>query len=331
MLETNIQNKHSILSLFVIACGLLYIFAYQFILPFRADVFLYGMLAGLVAMLFFDRRVVISTQFVFFILVVVSAFIGLSYTTMLSVGLREAILFTFFAGLFVMSALNSHLIKSFTNAIFLASVFVIITSIVHFLLPTWFNSLMAQILREDAYEQLMWSFNVDNTFAGISAYTPNTTFSAAIVFGVSFLNLSNKNNRPIVKSRVINFILLSLSLFVIIICSKRGIFIATIVALIVLLFFLYRGNNFLFKFLGVVILLTVSMVVLYKASVSAENFFNRFIAEDFTTGRDVIYKDLITDFMKGDIFFGHGTGAAYRLAESGAHNIYLQILSKTLN
>ena len=68
------------------------------------------------------------------------------------------------------------------------------------------------------------------------------------------------------------------------------------------------------------------MVVLYNTSTYAAAFFNRFIVEDFTTGRDVIYKDLITDFMKGDIFFGRGTGAAYRLAEDGAHNIYLQIL-----
>ena len=186
MIETKIPNKHRILSMWIIVCGLLYIFAYQFKLPFKADTFLYGMVVGLVAMTFFVGKIILSKQVVLFIFVAISSFIGLSYTTMPSEGLREAILFAFFSVMFCLSLTNSDFVKSFAKWIYIVSVVIVLSSILHFLAPLWFNALMSQVMREDAYEQLMWSFTVDTTFAGLAAYTSNATFAAAIVFGNSF-------------------------------------------------------------------------------------------------------------------------------------------------
>lgn len=320
------KNKHKILSAIIITCGLLYIFAYQFKLPFKADLFLYGMVVGLIAMTFVTRQISMSNHGVMFILVAISSFIGVSYTTMPTEGLREAILFTFFAGMFVLSLTNPVLVKSFTKWIYLVSIVVMLSSIVQFMMPMWFVRLAGKILRYDAYEQFAWSYVVDNAYAGISAYTSNTTFSAAIVFGTSFLNIVYKKEKPIIKNKVLNIVLLCLSMFAIILCSKRGIFIATIAALVVLLFYLYRGRNFLLKFVGVAAVLVVVLTVLYYTNDFVAAFLNRFTGDNILTGRDEIYETLLNDLRGGDLLIGWGTGATYRLASSGAHNIYIQIL-----
>lgn len=326
MIGTQNHNKHRILSMWIIMCGLLYIFAYQFKLPFKADVFLYSMVGGLVAMTLLDGHIILSKQVILFGLVAISSFVGIAYTTMPSEGLREAILFTFFAGLFVLSLTNPFFIKSFTKWIYIASIAVVLSSIIHFLAPAGFNALMSQVMRKDAYEQLMWSFTVDTTFAGLAAYTSNATFAAAIVFGNSFLNIANKKESPIIKSKLLNIVLLALSMFSIIICSKRGIFVATIVALVVLMFYLYRGRNFFLKFLGVAALSSVILIILYNTNEFVFSFLNRFIADDFMTGRDTIYESLLTDFGESNFFVGLGTAATYEIAKEGAHNIYIQIL-----
>lgn len=326
MTETKNQNKYRILSMWIIVCGLLYIFAYQFRLPFKADTFLYGMVVGLLAMTLFMRKIILSKQVVLFVLAAISSFVGLTYTTMPSEGLREAILFAFFTAMFWLSLTNSDFVKSFAKWIYIVSVVIVLSSILHFLEPLWFNALMSQVMREDAYEQLMWSFTVDTTFAGLAAYTSNAAFAAAIVFGNSFLNMTNKKENPIIKSKLLNLVLLALSMFSIIICSKRGIFVATIVALIVLMFYLYRGRNFFLKFLGVAIFAAVVLIILYNTNEFVSAFLNRFVGDDIMTGRDIIYETLMADFGESNFLIGRGTAATYELAGEGAHNIYIQIL-----
>ena len=326
MEKTKTQNKHLIFSAWIIGCGLVYIFAYQFNIPLKADVFLYGMLVGLVAMTLLVGRIIISKQFILFLSVVLASFIGILHTTNTKEGIREFILFIFFAGLVVFSIINPRFIESFTKWIYLCSIVVVLSSILHFILPSWFNGVMSRVLRENAYEQLMESFTIDNTFAGIAAYTSNATFAASIVFGHSFLNITNKNDNPIIKNKLINILLLALSMFSIIICSKRGIFVATLVAMIAMMFYLYRGKKFVLKFIGIAVLFTVVLVMLYRTNDFVSAFLDRFATDDFTTGRDDIYKSLIADFKESNILFGRGTGATYNIAEKGAHNIYLQIL-----
>ncbi len=326
MTETKIKNEHRLLSILILVCGLLYIFAYQFKLPFKADTFLYGMVFGSIVMTLFHGRILLSKQVALFLLMAAASFIGTRYTTMPAAGMREAILFTFFAGLFVLSLTNLPFIELFTKWVYIISIVVVFSSLIHFLIPSVFNSLMKQLLRKDAYEQLMWSFNVDNTFAGLAAYTSNTTFSAAIVFGNSFLSIVGKNRMSVIKNKYWNITLLVLSLFCIILCSKRGIFVASVTAWVVLLFYLYRKKNFFFKFFGLAVLFAIVMFVLYNTNEFVANFLDRFTGGDFLTGRDDIYRALWNDFRKASFWFGRGTGATYAIADSGAHNIYIQIL-----
>ena len=326
MRKVKIKNDHRILSAWIIICGLLYIFAYQFTLPFQPVVFLYGMVFGLIVMTLFTDRIILSNHMAIFGLVVVSSFIGLIYTTMEAEGLREAILFTFFLGMFALSLINPAFIRIFTKWIYICSIVFVISTVIHFLSPDLFNSWMKQVLRPDVYEDLMWSYDVDHTYAGLAGLTPNTTFSAAIVFGYSFLHLINKEEMPIIKNRMQNIILLVLSVFAIVICSKRGIFLAVIIALLVVLFYIYKGKHFFARFMGMALVATIIMIILYFTSDFVSAFFNRFTGDDITTGRDDIYRNVWNDFVKSNILIGRGTGATYKVANAGAHNIYLQIL-----
>lgn len=326
MTESNNPGKVGMTSGLIILFGILYIFAYQFNLPFKADVFLYCMLAMLLIDTFSKGSIIVNNHITLFLLIDLSAIIGLVYTTNNEAGFREAVLFVFFSGFFIMSYRNKQLIMNFAKWIYIASVVVVISSIVHYIIPGIFNDIMQSVLKSHAYEQLMHSFEVDHTFAGISAYTPNTTFSAAIVFGESFLSIINKNDNPIINKRGWNIVLLLLSLFSVIICSKRGIFISIIAATLVMLYYLYRNENFIVKFLGIAMVSVIALIILYFTNDYVAAFLNRFASDDISSGRDVIYGSLLEDLWKGNIVLGQGTGATYVLAEKGAHNIFLQIL-----
>lgn len=327
MAETKAKNKHFLLSIGICICGLIYIFAYQFKLPVKADLFLYGMLAGLFAMTFFDGKFTLSTQSILFILLDMSAIIGLLYTTRLSDGIREAKLFIFFAGAFIFSSINTEFVKLFAKWIYLISIVMILSVLVQFIDPAWFNAVMRGVMQPAAHDQLLWSYGVDNAYAGLAAYTPYTTFSATIVFGHAFLAVTGKGDKPIIKNKVINIALMVLSVFAIIMCSKRGLFVATFAAMFILMLHLYRGQGVVFKLLGVAAVLAVIMFILYKTNDFVSTFIDRFLyADDFSNGRDSIYKTLLEDFFEGNIFIGRGTAATYKLATTGAHNIYIQML-----
>lgn len=326
MEDTRKEYHHRILSFLIIVCGLLYIFAYQFKLPFKADVFLYGIVLGLVVMALHQGRILLSRQVFLFFLVAFVSFIGILYTTRKEDGTREAILFFLYAGMFMLSLLNRELVKSFAKWIYLISIIVVLSSILHYIAPTWFNLNIFRILREDAFARLIWSYQVDSTYAGIAAYTSNATFSSAIVFGNALLALIDQNHDSVFKKKLPNILLLTLSLFSIIICGKRGMFIASLGAVIVVMAYLYRGRNFFSKFIVILLFSVIIFLMLYFLNDNVAAFFDRFVAGDFLTGRGEIYEALMANLQGGRLLFGWGTGATYELAEYGAHNIYLQIL-----
>lgn len=325
MIENKKQTNHFLLTLLIILCGTAYIFFYQFRLPFRADSFLAGMSVGLVALTLLNRKIVLPKQTLVFVLVNIASAVGVLYSTRPTEGFREAVLFLLFTGIFVLSASNLFLIEKFIQVLHWMSIFVVATSIIQFLLPGTFHDLMDGWLRDDAYQQLIWSYSVDDAYAGIAAYTPNTTFSAAIVCGHALLNLMERRTHKRGRSAV-NICLMGMSLYTMVLCSKRGIFVATMAAIVLLYCYLNQRRDVLLKLLGIVAVSIVAVLVLYQTNEYVAAFVNRFLAEDFLTGRGKIYSTLLSDFWNGNILFGRGTGATYALADTGAHNIYFQIL-----
>lgn len=310
----------------VVAC-LLYIFTFQMNYPFEADLFLYVAAAALVLHMLLVGRVSMVLQTVLFGLVAFFSFLGLFYTEMLEEGLREAVLFSLFFGIFFLSRSSFDLVKFSIKSVYIVSLLVTITIIVHSAIPEPFNDLAEKILRSDCYDQLMWSYNVDRAYAGISAYTANAAFFAAITIGQSFLNLYPSQGKPIIKNKVINILLVIIGFYGVILCSKRGVFVAVLAGFLVLLIAIYRKRSFVLRMLGIVAVCAVLLVILYNTNESIAAFLDRFIkTDDFYTGRDKIFKMILDGFFDGNVFVGHGTGATYQIYSSGAHNIYLQLL-----
>ena len=267
------------------------------------------------------------TQTIFFGAVVAVSFFGVLYTDMPAEGSREAILCCLFFCMFLLARANYKLVETFLKWVYFAAIAVTATVIIHSLLPGAFNRIAKMLLRKDCYEQLMWSFEIDSAYAGIAAYTANAAFFAAVVFGQSFLNMyEDKDMRPI-KNKTANVILMILSVYAVILNSKRGVFLAIIGAFHILLAALYYNRNYLFRIAGVLLVTVFVLVVLYNSNRAIAAFLDRFIkSDDILSGRDRIYINLWNNFVNGNIFLGKGTGSAYSLAPSGAHNIYIQIL-----
>ncbi len=314
-------------SFLVVLFNILYVFTFHFKYPFRSDLFLYGSLFTLILMTVLVGKIHVSPQTILFLLMVVSSYIGLIYTTMLSEGIREAVLFTLFFAFFVLAREHKRLIVFFVKCVYWVSVFAMFTVIIQCILPDFTNSFLSIILRAGSYDVLMDSYRIDGAYAGIFAYTPYTAFSSSIVFGQSLLNLTNKISQKTLNNKLANIILSIISVIVIILSSKRSLFVSIIFSVFIMLFVLYRKNNFIVKMLFAGIAVVVALIVLYNSSEMFSAFFDRFLNNDnFLTGRDTIYLNLWNDFLNGDVFLGRGTGATYKIADTGAHNIYLEIL-----
>lgn len=321
------KRDYSFLALLCVLFNVLYVFTCQLKYPFGSDLFLYGSLVVLISMTFLVGKIHITIQTSLFFFMVVSSFIGVIYTTMRNEGLREAVLFTLFFIIFVLGREHTYLIKLFLKFVYWMSVVAMFTAVFQRLFPIAINFFFSIIVKEDSFEVLMRSYSIDNAYAGILAYTPYTAFFSAIVFGQSILNLLKDKSCKTLNSKLANVILILISILVIVLSSKRSLFVSIIIALFVTLFCKYRKNNFIVKTLFISIAMLVALIVLYNSNELFARFLDRFIKNDnFLTGRDTIYSNLWNDFLNGNIFIGRGTGATYKIAEHGAHNIYLEIL-----
>ena len=320
------QNR-SITNFLTITFGLLYIFLFQMNYPFAADYFLYGISAVLFFSSLTKKRIVFNIQVVLFGMVVLFSFAGLFYTTMPAAGQREAILFLLFFVIFFLVGSDAQLITSFIRWAYFIAIITTITTIVQSVIPEQFNSFILPFFRKDCAEEFLSSYKIDKAFAGISAYTMNAAFFSALVFGQSYLNISKTNETPIIKNRVINIILIIISVYAIILSSKRGIFVAIVGATIILMAAIYRNRNFILRMIGILALVALLLYILYQSNEFIAAFMDRFTkSEDITTGRGDIYHFVWQYFLDGSILFGRGTGAVYSVASYGAHDIYLQLL-----
>ena len=187
------------------------------------------------------------------------------------------------------------------------------------------NTVLRSLLRADSYEHLMWSYTVDKAYAGFSAYTADAAYFCATLFGfVFFEKILQKSVTG--RKKIVYYAVMILSIFCIFLTSKRGIAVALLIALIVT--YLTWEKVSARTIIGIIILISLCgaiLYVLYAQNAIVHAFFQRFdLADgDLTTGRSDIWKEAL-DGLQNDIF-GMGTGSAYRIYDTGLHNIYLQL------
>ena len=117
--------------------------------------------------------------------------------------------------------------------------------------------------------------------------------------------------------------------------SKRGIFIATIIAFLLSIVLdkdikiqEIEKRHIIGIGIGIVLAI-IGIIYLVETNDYVIAFIDRFTGNNITTGRNVFYENAIKIFSQGSIgtlLIGYGTGSAYLINKTGLHNVYLQIL-----
>lgn len=319
-----------------------YIYCAHFRFPFEATYFLYIAFIIAIAIIIIRRKLIINKALLIYFLIVLYTGIGYLYSNNLEDGLRQTLFFGIYFIFYWLAMQSSAFLKLMKKIIYIFSLMGMISVFVQFFKPELINALLFMILRPWAYENIMWSYNVDGTYTGLTASVSMASFSMAIIFFVALQNILyvNKTKSILEKKQSIifnfvNYLLAFVALFGIILTSKRGIFVATIIAFLLSIILdkdikIRRIKKRHIVAIGIgMVLAIVGIVYLVETNDYVIAFISRFTGNNITTGRNVFYENAIKAFSQGSVgtlFIGYGTGSAYLINKTGLHNVYLQIL-----
>ena len=304
---------------------LFYVFFYQLAYPFSSTLFLYLAFALFVAWMIVGSKVYLSTQMLLMGLVTLVSVLGTFYTNNSEKGNREAILTAVTLLFLVVLAQDGTLLCRLKKLIYYFSLVVLIGVVLQFLMSDTMNTVLRSLLRADSYEHLMWSYNVDKAYAGFSAYTADAAYFCATLFGFVFFEKIFRKSVTM-RKKILYYAIMILSIFCIFLTSKRGIAVALLIALIIA--YIAWKKISAKTFIRIILLISLCgaiLYVLYDKNAIVHAFLQRFdfVDGDITTGRSDIWKEAL-DRLQNEIF-GMGTGSAYRIYDTGLHNIYLQL------
>ena len=323
----NLRVKYPIASFGAILFTIIYIFFYQLQYPFGVAILLYIAFGFYAIVILHDGKLKMDKQVLLFLAVIVVSLLGLLYTDNSADGGREAILMIVMLVILWGNKGDLGMNAKLVRVIHGASFIVLAGIYLQYMMPDTFNAVMESVLRSDCYEQLMWSLQVDEAYAGFSAYTVDAAFFAAIIFGLSFMKLFGFTNRKS-WAFIVNIVVTIMSVFAVLLTSKRGIAVGMILGVFGTMIVMRTLSPHASRRIALAIVVAVVLgVVLFNQNEIARNFVGRFTSsDDITTGRSVMYTLALSKLRGLDLLFGFGTGATYSLFDSGLHNIYLQLL-----
>lgn len=304
---------------------LLYVFCYQFAYPFSSTFFLYIAFAGLVVWLFFGQKIYLSTQMLLMGLVTLVSAVGVIYTDNPAKGNREAILTAVTFVFLIALAQDNTLLGKLKKIVCVCSFVVLFGVMFQYLFSDAVNSLLGNLLRTDCYEHLMWSYTVDGAYAGFSAYTADAAYFVAVLFGFMIFGWLKNPEMPIWNT-VFRLVVGGLSVFAVILTSKRGVAVALLIALVMTYMIWKRVSaKTMVKMILLIVACAIVLFLVSQQNAIVRVFIERFDSADgdITTGRSEIWKRAIEAFRNA--IFGMGTGSAYTVYDAGLHNIYLQL------
>ena len=304
---------------------LLYVFCYQFAYPFSSTFFLYIAFAGLVVWLFFGQKIYLSTQMLLMGLVTLVSAVGVIYTDNPAKGNREAILTAVTFVFLIALAQDNTLLGKLKKIVCVCSFVVLFGVMFQYLFSDAVNSLLGNLLRTDCYEHLMWSYTVDGAYAGFSAYTADAAYFVAVLFGFMIFGWLKNPEMPIWNT-VFRLVVGGLSVFAVILTSKRGVAVALLIALVMTYMIWKRVSaKTMVKMILLIVACAIVLFLVSQQNAIVRVFIERFDSADgdITTGRSEIWKRAIEAFRNA--IFGMGTVSDYTVYDAGLHNIYLQL------
>lgn len=163
-------------------------------------------------------------------------------------------------------------------------------------------------------------------FSGYNMVSASYSMLTLFVFLGQYFSTNRKGTKILALSLVF-FCLLS-----IILAQKRGIFIATFIAIIFVFWIEVLHKQSLNKQIAFFVSLSVIVLIIYAFLQNSESgalFLSRFNnSDDFSTGRVDIYSSLLKNWHEY-FFVGNGAAATKTVYSINAHNIYIQIFYET--
>lgn len=345
-MKKTIQNLdlsiESICSLVVALSLSFYIYCAHLSFSFEATDFLYIAFIMAIAVIIIRRYLITNKALIIYFLIVLYTGIGYCYSDNPEDGLRQTLFLGIYTVFYWLAMQCSTFLNVMKKIICAFSLIGMISVFVQFAKPELVNIFLITVLRPWAYENIMWSYNVDGTYTGLTASVSMASFSMAIIFFVAVQKIlcANKTNSTLEKetSTILNYInclVAFLALFGIILTSKRGIFIATIIAFLLSIVLdkdikIQEIEKRHIIAIGIGIVLSIiGIIYLVETNDYVIAFISRFTGNNITTGRNVFYENAIRIFSQGSVgtlLIGYGTGSAYLINKTGLHNVYLQIL-----
>ena len=306
--ELNLSIE-AVCSLIVAISLSFYIYCAHFRFPFEATDFLYIAFVIAVVIIIIKRKLVINKALLIYLLIVLYTGLGYLYSNNPEDGLRQTIFFGIYFVFYWLAMQGGIFLQSIKKIIYIFSLMGMISVFVQFFKPELINAFLFMVLRPWAYENIMWSYNVDGTYTGLTASVSMASFSMAIVFFVAVQKIlyvkekkTDLEKKESNRLHFINYILVFVTLFGIILTSKRGIFIATVIAFLLastldknIKIRIIEKKRFIILGIGI-ILVVVGSIYLIETNDYVIAFISRFKGNDITTGRNEFYKNAINTF-----------------------------------
>lgn len=195
--ELNLSIE-AVCSLIVAISLSFYIYCAHFRFPFEATDFLYIAFVIAVVIIIIKRKLVINKALLIYLLIVLYTGLGYLYSNNPEDGLRQTIFFGIYFVFYWLAMQGGIFLQSIKKIIYIFSLMGMISVFVQFFKPELINAFLFMVLRPWAYENIMWSYNVDGTYTGLTASVSMASFSMAIVFFVAvqkILYVKEKKNR----------------------------------------------------------------------------------------------------------------------------------------
>ena len=162
-------------------------------------------------------------------------------------------------------------------------------------------------------------------YCGFSGYN---VFSAIMIMIFMFIGISNFYITKNTRIKILSIIVVLLSFFAIIIVQKRGVFVACIVAMLIMLWHERLLNQSIIRQISFFLILSFFVIVIYyffQSSSSGQLFINRFNNSDnLSSNRFDILNSLLKDWSSF-FFLGNGPASTKLVVVANAHNIYAQV------
>ncbi|WP_394895922.1 O-antigen ligase family protein [Clostridium paraputrificum] len=195
-----------------------------------------------------------------------------------------------------------------------------IATILQLIIPKVINKFCGFFLTSGSYSANVWQYN-NGKLAGITGQVGANAFYIGILIGIIFVEIKFIEN--IKKNKIILYILWGITYFALILTTKRGELIFSVLSIIIIYYNGRKKNTKIYISFCIILFILGLVFFFYENNVSIDIV----DLNNYSSGRINIYMDTINSIKKSPII-GNGLLITKSLFEINSHNIYLQIFNE---